>query len=90
MVSAILDNATLTAAEIAPSLSQSQIDGALYGLLISGGMLIPGNIPNIISAGKLKITSSEWAKLGVIMGLVLNAIFFIVIFVLKIQPVLPI
>lgn len=90
MVSAILDNATLTAAEIAPTLTQSQINGALYGLLISGGMLIPGNIPNIISAGKLKITSSEWAKLGVIMGLVLNAIYFVVVFILKFEPVLPI
>jgi predicted cation transporter len=89
MVSAILDNATLTAAEIAPSLTQSQINGALYGLLISGGMLIPGNIPNIISAGKLKIRSSEWAKLGIAMGLVLNTIYFVVVFILKFQPVLP-
>jgi len=90
MISAILDNATLTAAEIAPALSQAQINAALYGLLISGGMLIPGNIPNIISAGKLRITSSEWAKLGLVMGLVLNVIYFIIIFVLKFHPVLPI
>jgi predicted cation transporter len=90
MLSAILDNATLTAAEIAPTLSQAQINSALYGLLISGGMLIPGNIPNIISAGKLRITSSEWAKLGVVMGLVLNAVYFVIIFVLKINPILPI
>ncbi len=59
------------------------------GLLISGGMLIPGNIPNIISAGKLGITSSEWAKLGVPFGLVLNAIYFVVVFVLNINPVIP-
>jgi predicted cation transporter len=86
MVSAILDNATLTAAEIGPALSQIQINAALMGLLISGGMLIPGNIPNIISAGKLGITSSEWAKLGVPLGLVLNAIYFVVVFVLGISP----
>ena len=86
MVSAILDNATLTAAEISPAMSQSQINAALYGLLISGGMLIPGNIPNIISAGKLGITSSEWAKLGVPMGLALNAIYFVVVFVLGFNP----
>jgi predicted cation transporter len=86
MISAILDNATLTAAEIGPSLTQRQINAALYGLLISGGMLIPGNIPNIISAGKLGITSSEWAKLGVPMGLVLNAAYFVVVFVLGINP----
>lgn len=88
MISAILDNATLTAAEISPALSQKQINAALYGLLISGGMLIPGNIPNIISAGKLGITSSEWAKLGVPLGLVLNAIYFVIVFVLGINPTL--
>lgn len=88
MVSAILDNATLTAAEISPAMSQNQINAALYGLLISGGMLIPGNIPNIISAGKLGITSSEWAKLGIPMGLALNAIYFVVVFVLGINPTL--
>jgi predicted cation transporter len=86
MISAILDNATLTAAEIDPSMSQRQINAALYGLLISGGMLIPGNIPNIISAGKLGITSSEWAKLGVPLGLVINAIYFVIVFVLGINP----
>jgi len=69
MVSAILDNATLAAAEIGPSLSEAQIKSALLGLLISGGMLIPGNIPNIISAHALHIKSSEWAKLGVPLGL---------------------
>ena len=90
MLSAILDNATLTAAEIAPTLSQEQINAALYGLLISGGMLIPGNIPNIISAGKLKITSTEWAKLGVVMGLVLNVVYFVIVFGLRFHPVLPI
>lgn len=73
MVSAILDNATLAAAEIGPSLSVAQIKSALLGLLISGGMLIPGNIPNIIAAHALHITSTEWAKLGVPLGLILMA-----------------
>ncbi len=54
MLSAVVDNATLTAAEIGPSLSLIQIKSALLGLLISGGMLIPGNIPNIVAAGKVK------------------------------------
>ncbi|MRR14234.1 DUF1646 domain-containing protein, partial [archaeon] len=88
MISAILDNATLTAAEISKALTQKQINAALYGLLISGGMLIPGNIPNIISAGKLGITSSEWARLGVPFGLVLNALYFVVVFILGINPTL--
>jgi predicted cation transporter len=80
MVSAILDNATLTAAEISPAMSMTQIQAVLMGLLIAGGMLIPGNIPNIISAGKMGITSKEWAKLGVPLGLVLMAIYFVWIF----------
>lgn len=83
MVSAILDNATLTAAEIGPSLSVLQIKAALLGLLISGGMLIPGNIPNIISAHKLKITSSEWARLGVPLGLAIMAVTW-VLMILKV------
>ena len=73
MVSAILDNATLAAAEIGPSLSTAQIKSAILGLLISGGMLIPGNIPNIIAAHALHIKSTEWARLGVPLGLVLMA-----------------
>src|ERR1051325_1041579 len=71
MVSAILDNATLAAAEIGPSLGTAQIKSALLGLLISGGMLIPGNIPNIIAAHSLHIKSTEWATLGVPLGLVI-------------------
>ncbi|MGD9912169.1 DUF1646 family protein, partial [Methanothrix sp.] len=80
MVSAILDNATLTAAELSPSMEITQIQAVLMGLLISGGMLIPGNIPNIISAGKLNITSKEWARLGVPLGLVLMVLYFIWVF----------
>jgi len=71
MVSAVLDNATLAAAEIGPTLAEGQIKSALLGLLISGGMLIPGNIPNIISAHALHIKSTEWARLGVPLGLVM-------------------
>jgi len=80
MISAILDNATLTAAELSPAMSMTQIQAVLMGLLISGGMLIPGNIPNIISAGKLGISSKEWAKLGVPLGLILMAVYFVWIF----------
>lgn len=82
MISAVLDNATLAAAEISPSMSGLQIEGILMGLLVSGGMLIPGNIPNIISASKLKITSSEWAKLGIPLGLILLVIYYVILFVI--------
>jgi predicted cation transporter len=80
MISAILDNATLTAAELSPAMELTQIQAVLMGLLISGGMLIPGNIPNIISAGKLGITSKEWASLGVPLGLILMGLYFVWIF----------
>ena len=85
-LSAILDNATLAAAEIGPALTELQIKSVLVGLLIAGGMLIPGNIPNIISASKLGITSKEWARLGVPLGLVSMGIYFIILFV--IEPIL--
>jgi predicted cation transporter len=54
-----------------------QIKSALLGLLIAGGMLIPGNIPNIICAGKLKIRSSEWARFGVPLRLAGMAVCFL-------------
>lgn len=84
MVSAVLDNATLCAAEMSPAMFDKPltVEAILMGLLISGGMLIPGNIPNIISASKLRITSTEWAKLGVPLGLVIMALIYVIIFVL--------
>ena len=79
MISAVLDNATLAAAEISPAMDGPTIKAILLGLLISGGMLIPGNIPNIIAAGKLNITSLEWARFGVPVGLIAMVAYFIVI-----------
>jgi predicted cation transporter len=67
-ISAIVDNATLTAAEIGPSLTAAQQRSVLMGLLISGGMLIPGNIPNIVAAQRLGISSREWARVGLVAG----------------------
>ncbi len=78
-VSAILDNATLAAAEVSPTLSLIQLKSILMGLLISGGMLIPGNIPNIIAAHKLKITSRQWARLGIPLGLIMMVIYFFIL-----------
>ena len=71
LVSAILDNATLAAAEISPSMEECQIRSILMGLLISGGMLVQGNIPNIIAADRLRINSREWAKYAIPIGFVL-------------------
>lgn len=76
-VSAILDNATLAAAEIAPVMTDRQITFILMGLLVSGGMLIPGNIPNIVSSAKLGIKSREWAKAALPFGGALMLAYFI-------------
>src|SRR5699024_8384409 len=81
-VSAVLDNATLAAAEISPSMNEATVKDILMGLLISGGILIPGNILNIIAAGKLKITSIQWAKVGVPVGVAAMAIYFIIILII--------
>lgn len=78
-LSAVLDNATLVAAEVGPFMTAIQVKSAVMGLIIAGGMLIPGNIPNIISAGKLKIKSKEWAKIGLPLGLSIMLVYFIII-----------
>jgi predicted cation transporter len=77
-VSAALDNATLVALEV-HSMTLPRAREAILSLLISGGMLIPGNIPNIVSAGALRIGSAAWAKIGVPMGLIMLGIYFAVI-----------
>lgn len=79
MISAVVDNATLTAAEISTSMTEEQVRDLLLGLLLSGVMLIPGNIPNIICASKLRIKSREWAKLGIPIGFTLLVVIFIIL-----------
>lgn len=81
LLSAILDNATLAAAEISPEMSTVQIKAILISLLVSGGMLITGNIPNIITAGKLKITMKEWAKFALPVGTVLLLGYYAALFI---------
>ncbi|MDD5656278.1 MAG: DUF1646 family protein, partial [Elusimicrobia bacterium] len=75
-VSAILDNATLAAAEIVPAMNDRTMHFVLMSLLVSGGLLIPGNIPNIISAAKLGIRSREWARAAAPLGLALLLGYF--------------
>lgn len=79
MISAVLDNATLAAAEISPRMSHGRIEFLLMGLLVSGGMLIPGNIPNIICAKQLKISSRDWARGAVPIGLALLLTYFLLL-----------
>jgi predicted cation transporter len=78
-LSAIVDNATLAAIEIGPSISHAQQRSLMLALLISGGMLIPGNIPNIIAANRLEISSREWARVGLLIGLPTMLAAFIVL-----------
>jgi predicted cation transporter len=79
MISAVLDNATLTAIEINAQMALPKIIAVVVGLLVAGGMLIPGNIPNIVAAGRLKISMKEWAKLGVPIGMVMLIVLFIIL-----------
>ena len=51
----------------------------IIALLVAGGMLIPGNIPNIVAAGTLRIGAGSWAKIGIPMGLVLLGIYFAIL-----------
>jgi len=78
IISAVLDNATLTAVEIGPTLTKSQIISATMALLVAGGMLIPGNIPNIVAAGRLKISMNEWAKIGLPLGFIIITVYFVI------------
>ena len=81
-ISAVVNNSTLAAVEISPSLSMNQQRAALLGLLISGGALVTGNIPNVVAASRLGITSREWAKIGVGTGALLLILCFAVLHVI--------
>lgn len=80
ITSAILDNATLAAAELGPHMTAAQVKGIIMGIIISGGMLIPGNIPNIIAANKLRISSRDWAITAIPFGLFVMIVYFIVLY----------
>ncbi|HJU28129.1 MAG TPA: DUF1646 family protein [Candidatus Binataceae bacterium] len=77
-ISAALDNATLVALEV-HHMSAGRAMDVLLSLLVSGGILIPGNIPNIVSAGALRIKSAEWARIGIPLGLAMLGIYFAVL-----------
>ncbi len=78
-LSAVLDNATLASIEIMPSLPKETLVFLLASLILAGGLLIPGNIPNIICASKLGIKSREWARAALPIGLVLMVVYFILL-----------
>lgn len=78
-LSAVLDNATLAAIEVTPDISTRTLTFLLMSLIVSGGMLIPGNIPNIICASKLGIKSKEWAKAAVGLGAAVMIAYFVIL-----------
>lgn len=82
ILSAALDNATLVAVEM-HHMAPERARELLLSLLIAGGMLIPGNIPNIVSAGALQIGSLAWARRGVPIGLTVLGIYFAVFYWLR-------
>ncbi len=78
-LSAVVNNSTLAVVEISPSLNINQQRAAFLGLLISGGALVTGNIPNIVAASRLGITSREWAKIGLATAVPLLILCFAVL-----------
>ncbi len=74
-LSAVVDNATLVALEV-HRMDAARARDAIISLLVAGGLLIPGNIPNIICAGQLGIGSGEWAKVGLPLGLAMMVAYF--------------
>ncbi|MBO5911357.1 MAG: DUF1646 family protein, partial [Elusimicrobiaceae bacterium] len=78
-VSVIIDNATLAAIEIVPTISSTDLTYMVIGLAAFGSMLVQGNLPNIVAAEKLGIKSREWASVAVPTGLVLMGIYFVLL-----------
>ena len=67
--SAALDNATLVAAILTPEMEIMQIKSFLISLIIAGGFLIPGNVPNIVIAYTNNIGFREWARKALPIGI---------------------
>ena len=79
--SVIIDNATLAAIEVTPTVTLRNLMFMVIGLAAFGSMLIQGNLPNIVAAEKLGIKSREWAKVAVPAGLVLMSGYFIALWI---------
>ena len=81
-LSVIIDNATLAAIEIVPTISQTDLVYMVIGLVAFGSMLVQGNLPNIVAAEKLDIKSREWAGVAVPTGFVLISVYFLLLTIL--------
>ncbi len=88
LVSAVADNATLVAALVSPEMGTDALRSFLISLVLSGGLAIPGNVPNIVLASVLLIGFREWLKLAAPIGI---AIFVLIgAYVLVLVPHPPI
>jgi len=84
LLSAVADNATLVAALVTPEMAVETLRSFIISLVIAGGLTIPGNVPNIVMAGVLKIGFKEWIKLALPVGI---AVFIAIgIYVLWLVP----
>lgn len=89
LVSAVADNATLVAALVSPEMEIETLRSFLVSLVLSGGLAIPGNVPNIVLASVLLISFREWIKLAVPIGAIfLLAIGIYVLFLIPHPPLL--
>jgi len=79
--SVIIDNATLAAIEVTPTVTPENLTYMIIGLAAFGSMLVQGNLPNIVAAEKLGIKSRQWARVAVPAGLVLMSGYFIALWV---------
>lgn len=79
ILSAVLDNATVASIVITPQLPHDVLLFLLISLVCAGGLLIPGNIPNIICAAKLEIKTRDWLLAALPLGTGLLAVYFIVL-----------
>ena len=75
--SVIIDNATLAAIEVTPTVTMANLTFMVMGLVAFGSMLVQGNLPNIVAAEKLGIKSLEWARVAVPVGIVLTVVYFV-------------
>ncbi len=91
-ISAIVDNATLAAAMLAPHMPLPDVVFFVTSTIIAGGFLVPGNIPNIIVASRIKIRFREWAihalKVGIPVFFIAYAILKLHLYVLKLHHLL--
>lgn len=81
-ISAAVDNAALTAAIVSPEMEIAKIKPFLVSLLIAGGFLIPGNVPNIVLAEVNKVSFREWALKALPIGVPMFFAAFLGLFIL--------